>query len=191
MIAQELIHKIRKQKGKNGLMLLKIDLQKAYDRVEWSFLDKTMGCLRFSQQVRSFVINCVGSVQYRLVLNGNIWGFINPSRGLRQGEPLSPFLFVLTAKVLSRLIVREEDAGRIQGVKVSRTAPTISHLIYADDLMITCRANENNARAMKVCLDTYFVWSRQEANLGKSRILFSKNLCGKVKKRIKSHFGFK
>ena len=74
-------------------------------------------------------------------------------------------------------MAREEVAGQLQGIKVSRTALIVSHLLYADDLMITWRANERNVRAVKKCLDTFFSWSRQEANLDKSCILFSKNLC--------------
>lgn len=64
-------------------MMLKIDLKKAYDRVKWNFLDKTLECLGFFHWVRSFISNCVGFVQYRLLLNGNIGEPFKPIRGLR------------------------------------------------------------------------------------------------------------
>lgn len=124
-------------------MLLKINLKKMYDHVSWGFLDKTMECWGFSTQVRTFILNYVGTIQYKFLLNSNIGDMIRQTRDLRQGDPLSLYLFIMTVEIFSRLMVRKENANQINGIKVCRNASTVSHLLYADDLMITFQANKS------------------------------------------------
>lgn len=94
---------------------------------------------------------------------------------MRQGDPLSPFLFILGAEVLSRLILRQERNRSIHGIKISRSAPPISHLLFADDFILFSRANKDEAETLKECLQTYCSWSGQALNERKSAISFSKN----------------
>ena len=71
IIAQELVHKIKSHKGKNGLLLMKIDLKKAYDRLEWSFVDRSLSAWGFSEDFRRIILNCLSSVEYSLLINGD------------------------------------------------------------------------------------------------------------------------
>ena len=84
-----------------------------------------------------------------------------PSRGLRQGDPLSPYLFIMCQEVLSRLIDREFFKGAINGVKMNMAGPTFTHVMYADDIMLFAKVNSREVKVLDDCLVTYCDWSRQ------------------------------
>lgn len=130
-------------------------------------------------------------VQYSILLIGSIAGSFTPSRGLRQGDPLSPYLFILCTEFLSRMLMEEEEKGGINGIKVSRRAPTISHLLYADDILVMCRANKKEASVVKSCFDKFCLWSGHEVSLEKSSIMFSRGTSKKDRVDIKGVLGFK
>uniref|UniRef100_A0A803Q5K4 Reverse transcriptase domain-containing protein n=1 Tax=Cannabis sativa TaxID=3483 RepID=A0A803Q5K4_CANSA len=113
ILIQELVHKICRMKGKGGLMAIKLDMHKAYDKMEWSFLDKVLERNGFSEKARSLLVACVAGVSYSVLLNGNPLKKFVPYRGLRQGDPLSPFLFLLWQEVLSKLILNAEGRGSL------------------------------------------------------------------------------
>ena len=84
---------------------------------------------------------CVKMVSYSVLINGEPKGMIVPSRGLRQGDPISPYLFLLCTEGLSAMLKKEENEGYIKGVAVSRGAPSVSHLFFANDSIIFCQAS--------------------------------------------------
>lgn len=98
----------------------------------------------------------MSTIQYLVLINGGISETFSPGRGLRQGDPLSPYLFILCSEFITRLLNKEESQGNIHGIKVSKGGPAISHLMYADDLLLMCKANNQEARAVKRCLDAYY-----------------------------------
>lgn len=114
-------------------MALKIDMSKAYDRIEWDFLSALLSKMGFADWWVQLVLGCVTSVKYQIVHGVYRMGPIIPSRGLRQGDPLSPYLFILCAEGLSALLRKFEKNQLIQGVQVCRNAPRINHLLFADD----------------------------------------------------------
>ncbi|KAM6588709.1 uncharacterized protein LOC115718119 [Cannabis sativa] len=176
ILTQEIIHKIRHKKGKGGLMALKLDMHKAYDKMEWKFLEKVLVANGFSEKCRKLLMACVTSVSYAVLLNGCPLKKLIPQRGLRQGDPLSPFLFLLCQEVLSKLISKAEAQNEVHGIKIAHSATPISHLMFADDTILFARANSNEANKLMACLSTYESWSGQSCSKSKSGVLFSKNM---------------
>jgi hypothetical protein len=109
------------------------------------------------------------------LLNGSPFGHCTPERGLRQGDPLSPFLFILGTEVLSRLLLQEESIGSLKGLRIARGCAPINHLLFADDLLLFGKASLSEAASLRSCLDKYCSWSGQSINASKSSIRFSKN----------------
>ena len=129
-----------KKGGKKGEMTLKLDMSKAYDRVECGCLDKIMENLGFEGRWRKLLLTCISTVTYFVWINGKPHGHTVPSRGLRQGDLLSPYIFLLCAKGLSALIKKGVGDGQLEGISVCRSAPKLSHLFFADDSLIFCKA---------------------------------------------------
>ncbi|XP_060973692.1 uncharacterized protein LOC133038980 [Cannabis sativa] len=186
ILTQEIIHKIKNKRGLGGLMALKLDMHKAYDRMEWGFLEKVLTAVGFDDRSKKLVMACVTSVSYSVLLNGCPLRKLKPQRGLRQGDSLSPFLFLLCQEVLSKLISREEEGGGIHGIKIAYSAPPVSHLMFADDTILFARANESEAKKLIDCISAYEDWSGQKCSKPKSSILFSKNLNGRRRDQILS-----
>ena len=99
-------------------MALKLNMSKAYDRVQWSFLRDVMIQMDFNDRWVALVMECIYSVTYSLLINGEPTGNVKPSRGIRQGDPLSPYLFLLCSKGLHRMIKKVASNGDIQGVSI-------------------------------------------------------------------------
>ncbi|KAL0403885.1 UNVERIFIED_CONTAM: putative mitochondrial protein [Sesamum radiatum] len=173
-----------KSKGGQGWMALKLDVNKAYDKVKWSFLEQVMVKLGFPPPFIRLVMLCVSSVSFSFLLGGKSFGSIIPERGLRQGDPLSPYLFLLCTESFSSLLQIAEQEGRLQGMSICRAAPSISHLLFADDTLIFYRASPKSTRAVLDVLDVYHRASGQEINFSKSFVAFSKNtgehLCSRI-----------
>lgn len=111
-------------------------MSKAYDRIEWSYVANVMTALGFSDKWGALISSCISSVSFSLILNGKRCGYFVPYRGIRQGDPLSPYVFILCAEGLVSLVKDAENKGIIRGFKPSREAPQISHLLFADDSLL-------------------------------------------------------
>ena len=159
-------------------------MHKAYDRVEWVFLEAMLTKLGFHAQWIQMVMTCVRSVEYKVRFNSNETLPFSPTRGLRQGDPLSPYLFLLCAEGLSALIAHEEEAGNLNGVQVCRDSPTISHLLFANDSLILMRADTHNANTLRGILDEYCAASGQLVSESKCSIFFSPNTNVEVKAEV-------
>jgi hypothetical protein len=101
LIAYECLHTIRKQHAKRPYFALKIDMMKAYDRVEWSYLYGYLCKLGFAPAWITTVMRCVMEVRYAVKVNGELTQPVIPTRGIRQGDPISPYLFLLQTEGLS------------------------------------------------------------------------------------------
>ena len=131
LVAFEIQHYLRlKRTGKTGYVAFKIDMSKAYDRIEWDYLRRMLHRMGFTDRWVNLLMSCVTSVKFWVNSAGGLLGPILPSRGLRQGDPLSPYLFILCAEGLSALIRKKEVEGRIHGCRIARGAPTVSHLFF-------------------------------------------------------------
>jgi hypothetical protein len=128
--------------GKEGFMAVKIDMSKAYDRVEWVFLKEVMGKLGFALRWIDLIMTCITIVRYSIVVNGQPVGDIRPTRGIRQGDPLYPYLFLLCAEVLSSKLQQAERYGILKGVPTSVGGPRLTHLFFADNSLLFCKVNQ-------------------------------------------------
>jgi hypothetical protein len=130
------------------------------------------------------VMNCVTSVTYSVIVNGSPVGRITPSRGIRQGDPLSPYLFILCAEVLSTMLQNEEVSGHLKGVPTSYKGMRINHLFFADDSVLFCKATEQEWNYLRRVLGVYEAASGQRLNDDKTSIFFSRNTNQETRTRI-------
>jgi hypothetical protein len=115
LIAFECLHTIRHQDNKRPFFALKIDMMKAYDRVEWDYLHGCLCKLGFTSPWVQAVMRYITSVRYAVRVNGELTDPVVPSRGIRQGDPISPYLFLLCIEGLSCLLQKKEDRGELYG----------------------------------------------------------------------------
>ncbi|XP_060969090.1 uncharacterized protein LOC133036597 [Cannabis sativa] len=161
IVSFEILHYLRhKQQGKNGCMTLKLDMSKAYDRMEWSFLRAILLRMGFAEAWVDMIMECLRTILYNIVHGGESLGPIIPSRGIRQGDPLSSYLFIICAEGLSALIRLYEEREWLHGCRVARGAP--------------CENREEAQRVLEL-LNTFERASGQKVNLSKSSVFFSSN----------------
>ena len=170
-------------------MALKLDMSKAYGRVEWSFVEGMISRLGFIARWIELVMNCIMSVSYSVVVNGEPNGMIYPSRGLRQGDPLSPYLFLLCGEGFSTLLHRAEDSRELHGVVCSRGGPKIFHLFFVDDSLLFCNATVEECGVLMEKLKLYEKASGQSINMEKTSLFFSHNTGETQQLEIKDFFG--
>ncbi|XP_026399135.1 uncharacterized protein LOC113294986 [Papaver somniferum] len=149
IISHDMIHSMKHKEGLSGTMGIKLDLSKAFDRLEWSFLDKVLESFGFSKDFCNLIIQCVTTTSINVLINGSPCDQFVPTRGIRQGYPLSPYLFILAMKYLSRSLLAVEMKKDLTGIKVSRKAPPITHLLFADDILIFGQANMKDEKARR------------------------------------------
>ena len=170
------MHSFKKTQKKKGFLGVKLDFQKAYDHLEWNFLILVLKAFGFSAKFTSMIKQCLSTVQFSILLNiGQCLSF-TPSRGIRQGDPIFPYLFILGSEVLIRLINREISLGCLSVVEVLGNAPPISKLCYADDLILFCKAKMSELNFLKNCLEKYCYWSGQVISVAKSGVFPSKGV---------------
>jgi hypothetical protein len=190
IMAFEVLHYLKNLgAGANFQMAAKLDMSKAYDRVEWNFLQAILLKLGFHRRWVSLIMTCVSSTSFAVMVNGVPNGYIKPSRGLRQGDPLSPYLFLLCAEGLSALIRKAEREQTIWGIAICRGGPRLSHLFFADDSVIFCRASQHEGGVLQAILKLYERASGQKINEEKTTFFFSKNTPYAVRSEILSMFG--
>lgn len=190
LITHEILYYLRTSSARQRCsMAVKTDMSKAYDRIEWDFLREVLMRLGFHDIWISWIMECVSSVSYSFLINGAPQGGVLPSRGLRQGDPLSPYLFILCTEVLSGLCMQAQERGSLVGVKVARGCLAINHLLFADDTMFFCRSNRESCMALASILQRYEIASGQCINRTKSAITFSAKTLPNTKENVKRVLG--
>lgn len=132
-----------------------------------------------------WVMQCITTVTYSFIINESTRGFVQPGRGIRQGDPLSPYLFILCSELLSSLSNLAQRNGKLRGIKIASGAPYINHLLFADDTMFFCKASIQMAQNLKQILATYESVSGQLINTQKSAISYAKCTTQERKEAIK------
>ncbi|KAL8156575.1 hypothetical protein AgCh_001610 [Apium graveolens] len=190
LVAFELLHFMkRKNYGSNGEVALKLDVSKAYDRVNWNYLNNRMEQMGFASKWISWIMLCVQTVSYSISFNGSQIGPVNPNRGLRQGDPLSPYLFLLCVEGLSFLLTKVVENGKIHGCQSNAHAPSVTHLLFADDSFLFFKASSEELNEVVSVLQKYEEQSGQAINFLKSGIFFSSNVRMDKQQEIKELLG--
>jgi hypothetical protein len=164
LIASECLDS-RLRSGEPSVMC-KMDLEKAYDHVNWDFLLSVLSRCGFGGKWCSCIAHCISSMRFSVLVNGSPNGFFNISRRLRQGDPLSPLLFVFVMEALSRMISTAVNGGLLEGFKVGNA--TFSHLLFADDTLIFCNARPSQLRYLRSLFLLFEAASGLKVNLAKS-----------------------
>ena len=173
LITNEIVDEKRRS-GEEGVVF-KIDFEKAYDHMNWDFLDHVLEKKGFSPRWRKWMSGCLSTISYAVLVNGNAKGWVKATRGLRQGDPLSPFVFTIVTDVLSRMLLRAEERNLLEGFKVGRNSTRVSHLQFADDNIFFSNTCVEDLQTLKSLLLVFGQISGLKVNLDKSN-LFGINL---------------
>ncbi|CAL8992705.1 unnamed protein product [Prunus brigantina] len=177
-IAQEVMYRFHRPRGKTGYTAWKMNLSKAYDRLKWSFIEQTLAEIGIGDISLQLIMSCVKSVAYKIIMNRELTESFKPQRGVRQDDPLSLYLFVLCMEKLSHIITARVLKKDWKAVRETRFGPLISHLFFVDDLILFAKASVQQAMVMKNSLDQFCELSRQSTNMGKylESLLFKEGL---------------
>lgn len=158
-------------KSRTPNVIFKMDMQKAFDRMSWSFLEKLLTRFGFHPHFVRLVMNNLHSSFFSVLINGSPSGFSKASWGIKQGDPLSPYLFILLTEALSRRLKFLIDAKAIKHYKVSPRAIPIFHLYFADDLLIFMPCDRHSLRTFTEFFHCYECATGQKANRAKSSFI--------------------
>lgn len=138
-----------RRQGCKGSMVLKLDFSKAYYRLEWSFIQGISEDASLPPILVAIIMQCVTSGDYRVLWNGEASESFHPSQGLRQRDPLSPYLFVLCMEWLAQWIVQATNSNSWRHIKASCRGPSFSHLFFADDVLFFSEATKQQAAMIR------------------------------------------
>jgi hypothetical protein len=166
-VAHESLHNIKKKKIKS--LVMKLDLKKAYDNIDWDYLRLTLITVGFGVQLTNWIMCCVTTTNFTVLINGEATEYFKSGRGLRQGCPLSPYLFILIMEGLSLMLKRSISEGKITGIKVSKFIKIV-HLLFVDDVLLMTRASPSEWRVISDILQYFCVVSGLCINNSKTTV---------------------
>ena len=172
LIANECLNS--RLKCRTSGVVCKLDIEKAYDHVNWDTLFYLLEMMGFGDRWRSWLKTCATTVRFSVLVNGSPVGFFGSSKGLQQGDPLSPLLFLLIMEVLSLILKKTEKGGFIQGFHAGPcifTSIRISHLLFADDTILFCDASKEQILSIRLVLTCFQAFTSLKVNMGKSEIV--------------------
>ncbi|OMO83955.1 reverse transcriptase [Corchorus olitorius] len=189
IVVQEAIHTMRTMKRKGGAIAIKVDLEKAYDRIKWSFLQQVLEEIQLPPPWVKLIMHIVSSNTFSLLWNGQQLPFFSSSRGIRQGDPLSPYLFILCLEKLGHLIDEEVRLNRWKSLQITQRGPSLSHVCFADDLVLFGEASFTQLDLMMKVLNDFCEASGEKVSLAKSKLLVSSDISHPIAMALSNHCG--
>ena len=154
-------------------VVCKLDIEKAYDHVNWDALFYLLDRMAFGVKWGGWIKACVTLVRFSILVNDSPEGFFGSSQGLRQGDPLSPLLFLLIMEVLSRVLRKTKECGLIHGFHVgpiNSVGVRISHLLFSNDTILFCDASRDQLLSIRLALSCFQTFTGWKVNKGKVRL---------------------
>lgn len=184
ILVREILHSFGSSEYKEEGFMLKADIAKAFDTVRWSFIWAAMRMVNMPRELIQLVKECMEMGRVTVLINGHGDGFIKPTRGLRQGCPLSPYLFILVMECLTKKLKQASSVGGIKGITLSQTARPLNHAIYADDLVVMGLATVEEGRAFMGIFEHFASYSGLVVNPEKSSVWFSKRCSARKRQEM-------
>ncbi|GKV43653.1 hypothetical protein SLEP1_g50917 [Rubroshorea leprosula] len=169
IILNKVMHEAKN--NKKPVLIFKADFEKAYDSVNWKFLDNMMSKFGFCPKWRTWIGECISSATVLILVNGSPTEEFQMEKGLRQGDPLASFLFLMIAEALNGLMMKAVEENLFQGVEIGRSGLKLTHLQYADDSIFFCEANEQNVMVLKSILRCFEMIFGLKVNFFKSSLI--------------------
>ena len=170
LLATELIKDYNKSSCLRSAML-KIDIRKAFDTVCWDFVIKVLEAQQFPPMFITWITECISSPRFSVAINGELAGFFKGKKGLRQGDSISPYLFIMLMEVLSRLLDRAESQGSYR-LHPLCSSPKLTHLLFADDLLVFSDGSQSSTEGIKAVMHQFKEWSGLDTNEAKTEIFY-------------------
>lgn len=170
LLASELIRDYNKSSCLRSSML-KVDIRKAFDTVCWDFVIKILKTQGFPALFVSWIEECITSPRFSMALNGELAGFFKWKKGLRQGDSISPYLFIMIMEVLSRLLNKAQIENKFR-LHPLCNSPRITHLLFADDLLVFSNGSRASVSGIKAVMSVFKDWSGLDMNEAKSEIFY-------------------
>ncbi|XP_038972451.1 uncharacterized protein LOC120104769 [Phoenix dactylifera] len=189
LIVQEFMFDLRRASSRRSLMGIKLDMERAYDRMRWDFVQQSLQEFGFHEIWIRWVMGCVRAPSFAILVNGTPSRFFESAGGLRQSCPLSPLLFIICADALSRALRQAVSNQELVVYRPVPDASPTSHLLFADDCLLLAQATRQDARVIQRILRDYCSVSGQRVNLSKSAICFSPKIRVAVKTSILKMLG--
>ena len=190
IIAQEVVHSMQRKIGKKCLIAIKIDLEKAYDKLNWSFIHETLMELSLPFDLVHLIMECITFNSMNILWNCELTGDFSPSRGVRYGDLLSPYVFVLRIERLSHRIYCSIQQDQWKPICLSQMGTPLSHLFFADDLLLLAEASSEQAFLINLVLEEFCLSYSAKVNKSKTQVYFSKNVSGVVAGRLGRELGY-
>ncbi|KAJ4757006.1 RNA-directed DNA polymerase (reverse transcriptase)-related family protein [Rhynchospora pubera] len=175
ILVKEVLHSFNQASFKHSAFLLKADVSKAFDKLDWNFLTTSMLYLNVPSKLINLLMSSYTRAHVSININGKGNGFITPTRGLRQGCPMSPYCFIMAMEMLTRRLKKGLREGQLLGLKLAHTSPVLTHLLYADDLVLVGGSAQREVDTIMHILNNFALASGLVMNPEKSNLWFSKN----------------
>lgn len=186
LACKEISHHLEKSCRKPGYMILKLDLEKAYDKLNWNFIEETLLNANFPPNLTRLLMACVTSSKIQIQWNGSLLEEFKPNRGIRQGDPVSPYLFILCLERLGHMICKATHDKRWKPVAWDRGTIQVPYLFFADDILLFAQATPDQAVLIKHILEQFCQGSGLSISIAKSHVMFGKAVPLATRDRIVS-----